>query len=56
MRGTAIVEFHVDGNLVKGSVQGFHGIDHLTDVIVTGKLQVDKEGNLLVLADKIHAE
>ena len=54
--GSALVELHEDGKLVAASVEGFHGIDHLTDVVVTGTLRLDDAGNARVLADTIHVE
>lgn len=55
-RGVASVEFRDGGQPVAGSVQGFHGVDHLTDVVVTGELQIDDAGNLLVIASALHVE
>ena len=49
-------KLHEGGKIAKGDVQGFHGIDHLTDVVVSGVLHVDEAGNLRIVADKIHAE
>ena len=51
-----MVEFRSDGKLVAASLGGFHGIDHLSDVIVRGTLQIDEAGNVRILADGIHVE
>jgi len=55
-RGLATVEFREGGQPLARAVRGFHGIDHLTDVVVAGVLHVDAQGNLLVVADSISAE
>lgn len=55
-RGIATVEFHAEGQPLKGSVKGFHGIDHLTDVVIVGDLNVDSAGNLLIVAQSVHVE
>ena len=55
-RGVATVEFHAEGQPLRGSVKGFHGIDHLTDVVIVGDLNVDSAGNLLIVAQSVHVE
>lgn len=55
-RGLASVEFHAGDQPLKGSVKGFHGIDHLTDVVIAGELRIDDVGNLLVIASSVHVE
>lgn len=52
--GTALVEFRRDGELLAAAVRGFHGLDHLSDVVVSGTLAVDEVGNLLVVASGLH--
>jgi hypothetical protein len=48
------VELTADGKLLKASPRGFHGLDHLTTVVVQGKLAKDGAGNARVLATGIH--
>lgn len=55
-RGITAVEFREGAGPVRAGVQGFHGIDHLTDVVVAGRLSIDEQGNLLVVADSISRE
>ena len=55
-RGLATVEFREGGQPLARAVRGFHGIEHLTDVVVAGVLHVDEQGNLLVVAESISAE
>lgn len=55
--GSAMVEFRgEDGQLVAADLGGFHGIDHLTDVVVSGTLALDDAGNARVVASGIHVE
>ena len=55
--GSAAVEFRgADGKLVAADLGGFHGIDYLTDVVVTGTLALDDAGNVRVVASGIHVE
>jgi hypothetical protein len=42
------------GKLVAAQLEGFHGIDYLSCVVVSGTLAVDDAGNLRVVADGIH--
>ena len=55
-QGSATVEFRQDEKLVAASLEGFHGIDHLSDVVVSGILAIDEAGNMRILADGIHVE
>jgi hypothetical protein len=50
-QATMTVEFREGEKPLKTGVRGFHGLDHLTHVVVTGKAQKDELGNLSVLAD-----
>lgn len=52
-RYTMNVEF-MDGDLPgPWGVKGFHGIDHLTEVVVTGTYHQDEAGNMRLEATKI---
>lgn len=55
-KACALVEFREDGRLVSADLGGFHGINHLSDVVVTGTLQLDGAGNAKILADGLHVE
>ena len=50
---SATVEFRVGGQLVGTSVLGFHGLDHLKDVVVTGTAKKDSTGNVTIEASGI---
>jgi len=52
-RVAANVEFRDGGALYPGSVIGVHGIDHLAEVVVTGRAEKDDHGNLTVVATGI---
>lgn len=56
MRGTAIVEFQEDGALGSWSVQGFHGMDHLSEVVVAGTVSFDEANNMTIVADSIRLQ
>ncbi len=55
-KASATVEFRQDGQLVAADLKGFHGITYLTDVVVTGTLQLDDAGNARIAATGIHVE
>ena len=48
--GTLMVEFKENGTPVKETAKGFHGLDHLSEVVITGKLSIDDLGNMSVAA------
>ena len=48
------VEFRDANGVLKTGVQGFHGLDHLDDVFVAGKLEKDGAGNLTVVAKNFY--
>ena len=52
--GTLIVEFTENEAPVKETARGFHGLDHLSEVVVTGKLTIDDLGNMSVAASKVY--
>lgn len=55
-KASATVEFRQGGKLVAADLGGFHGIDHLSDVIVTGTLRLDDAGNARIEATGLHVE
>lgn len=54
--GSTTVEFREEGRLVSASLEGLHGLDYLSDVVVEGKLSIDEAGNTRVIAAGIHVE
>ena len=54
--GTANVEFREAGKVVRASMKGFHGIDHLKEVVVVGKPEKDAEGNVTVVAKGVYVK
>jgi hypothetical protein len=52
--GTLMVEFKENGSPVKETAQGFHGLDNLSEVVVTGKLTIDALGNMSVAANTVY--
>ena len=55
-RGSAFVEFR-DGKMPGSwAVEGFHGIAQLSEVVVTGTLEVDDANNLSVKANSIRLQ
>lgn len=55
-RGSAFVEFHDGDSPGSWAVEGFHGIAQLSEVVVTGTLQVDDANNLSVQASSIRLQ
>ena len=51
--GTLMVEFTENGTPVKETARGFHGLDNLSEVVVTGKLSIDDLGNMSVAASTV---
>ncbi|MFT4540444.1 MAG: hypothetical protein ACI835_002895 [Planctomycetota bacterium] len=54
--GSVLVEFHADGKLADGSFDGFHGIEYLSDVVVSGTLELDESGNARLIAKRLRVE
>ncbi len=54
--GSTTVEFREEGRLVSASLEGLHGLNYLSDVVVKGKLAIDEAGNTRVVAEGIHVE
>ena len=42
------------GRPLKAGLAGFHGLDHLQEITVTGKLQRDDQGNVTLVAESFH--
>ena len=53
---TIVVEFHDNDKLRKISARGYHGIDHLVEVTVQGKVKKDSEGNFILVVTGIHVK
>ena len=53
-KGTIIVEFRDGDTLRKVTTKGFHGLDHLKEIVVKGKAIKDSSGNIIVVASGIH--
>ena len=43
-----------DNQIVKGTLQGTYGLDHLTTVVARGKAERDDTGNFLIAATEIY--
>ena len=50
------VELVADGQPLRANARGFHGLDHLSTVVVTGKVARDSAGNVRVLASGLHVQ
>ncbi len=55
-KASVLVEFRKDGSIMDGDLKGFHGLDYLSDVVVTGKLKLDDAGNATIVAQGLHVE
>lgn len=55
-RGTTFVEFHEDGKPGPWAVEGFHGIERLSEVVVTGTLAIDDAENMSLVATSIRLQ
>ncbi|HVS19718.1 MAG TPA: hypothetical protein VMT18_14025 [Planctomycetota bacterium] len=53
MEGSLVVEFREGGELLATPARGFHGLDHLSEVVVEGLAEVDPRGNVTVVADGV---
>lgn len=53
-RGTATIELRDGLRPLPVSPRGFHGLDHLSRVVVEGVAERDAAGNLLVAAERLH--
>lgn len=53
-RNMVIVEFRDGAKPLKTSARGFHGLDHMKNVTVTGEAQRDEAGNVIVVAKGIY--
>jgi hypothetical protein len=48
------VEFRGANGVLAAAVRGFHGLDHLKTVVVSGRAEKDDAGNVVVVADSVH--
>lgn len=55
-RGSAFVEFREGDKAGAWQVEGFHGIAQLSEVVVTGTLEVDDANNLSLAASSIRLQ
>jgi hypothetical protein len=53
---SAIVEFRDGDQPRRATMKGFHGLDHLSHVIVTGRAERDAQGNLTIVATGLHVK
>ncbi len=53
-RGVIVVEFREGAVPATANLAGFHGFDHLASAIVTGHLEKDAEGNVVLVASGLH--
>lgn len=54
---TLTVELHGDdGRLIRSGLEGFHGLDHLQFVTVTGKVKRDDQGNVTLVTTSVYRE
>jgi hypothetical protein len=55
-KGTVTVEFREGGRPLRYNARGFHGLDHMKNVVVTGDAIRDEAGTVLVVAKGIYIE
>lgn len=55
-KGTVIVEFRDGDKLRKVTTKGFHGLDHLKEIVVRGKAIKDDAGNIILVASGMHVK
>jgi hypothetical protein len=53
---SATIEIRDAAGIVKGDLRGFHGLDHLDTVTVSGTVEKDEAGNMTVVAKNLHVE
>jgi hypothetical protein len=51
---TITVEFRDGAATIRTNARGFHGLDHLKNVVVTGEARKDDAGNVVIVAKGIH--
>lgn len=51
---SATIEVREGERVLKTGARGFHGLDYMAQVTVTGQAQTDAKGNLTVIADGIY--
>jgi hypothetical protein len=50
------IEVREGSSPLKSTARGFHGLDHMKNVVVTGEAQRDEAGNVIVVASGIFVE
>lgn len=50
VEGSVTVEFRDGTSPLPAGARGFHGLDHLSPVVVAGRAEVDERGNVTVVA------
>jgi hypothetical protein len=50
------IEFRDGASPIRTSARGFHGLDHMKDVVVTGEVTRDEAGNVSLSATGIHVK
>jgi len=55
-KGSVSIEFREGDRLRKVTPKGFHGLDHLKEIVVTGKAIKDPAGNIIVVASGMHVK
>jgi hypothetical protein len=53
---SATIEIRDASGVLKHGLRGFHGLDHLDTVTVTGTVEKDEAGNMTVVAKNLHVE
>lgn len=53
-KNTITIEFLDGASRIKTGARGFHGLDHLKNVVVTGEARRDEAGNMVVVAKGIY--
>lgn len=52
--GSLTVEFRDSAGPIATDARGFHGLDHLSSVVVEGRSELDDRGNLTLVASGLH--
>lgn len=54
LEGSVTVEFRDGPDPLPAGARGFHGLDHLSEVVVAGRAELDPRGNVTVVATGLH--
>lgn len=55
-KGTIVIECRDGDQLRKVTAKGFHGLDHLKEVVVKGRVIKDSAGNVILVAAGMHVK